>query len=364
MAFEDWFVAHARVSSKPHKGITLDDKMMFFQQLGTLVASGTPLLQAVEIGAEQCQSLKLQRVLEQIANRVASGSSVHAAASNYIGIFEQYWIEVIRTGEVTGKMALVLEELNKQIHESKETHRKIMATLMYPIILVCVSIGCITGLLWGVVPVFAKMFKDMGAELPGITQFVVDLSDWITKYGLYCVIGMGVCVFFIRRYAKTDAGRRRFLGVGIGLPMVGELIVQAAMYRFSSNIALLLRSGIPMMESLETVEGVFSTNPPYRDAMIRVRSRVAAGRTLASSLEETGIFTTMISNMVRVGEESGQLALVMEQMAPYYKERMETMIGRVTKLLEPAIIAFMGVTVAGLMLSIYMPMFEMSGKMH
>jgi len=364
MAFEDWFVAHARVSSKPHKGITLDDKMMFFQQLGTLVASGTPLLQAVEIGAEQCQSLKLRRVLEQIANRVASGSSVHAAASNYIGIFEQYWIEVIRTGEVTGKMSLVLEELNKQIHESKETHRKIMATLMYPIILICVSVCCVTGLLWGVVPVFAKMFKDMGAELPGITQFVVDLSDWITKYGLYCVLGMGFAVFMIRRYSKTDSGRRRFLGVGIGLPMVGELIVQAAMYRFASNIALLLRSGIPMMESLETVEGVFSTNPPYRDAMSRVRSRVAAGRTLASSLEETGIFTTMISNMVRVGEESGQLALVMEQMAPYYKERMETMIGRVTKLLEPTIIAFMGVTVAGLMLSIYMPMFEMSGKMH
>jgi type IV pilus assembly protein PilC len=134
------------------------------------------------------------------------------------------------------------------------------------------------------------------------------------------------------------------------------------MYRFASNLSLLLKSGIPMMESLETIEGVFSTNPPYRDAMVRVRTRVASGRSLASALDETGIFTTMITNMVRVGEESGQLALVMQQMAPYYKERMETMIGRVTKLLEPVIIAGMGVTIAGLMLSIYMPMFEMSGK--
>lgn len=362
MAFEDWFIAHARVSSKPHKKITLDDKMMFFQQLATLVSSGTPLLQAVEISAEQCQSLKLQRILEQIASRVASGSSVHAAAANYTGVFEHYWIEVIRTGEVTGQMSMVLAELNKQIHASKETSRKVMGALMYPIILICVAIVVVVLMLWMVVPTFAKMFKDMGAELPGITQFVVDLSDGIVKYGPYVVVVVVIAVVAIKKYSKTDSGRRKFIGIGIGLPMIGELIVQAAMYRFASNIALLLRSGIPMMESLQTVEGVFRTSPPYRDALVRVQTRVAAGRTLAASLAETGLFTTMITNMVRVGEESGQLAIVMDQMAPYYKERMETMIGRVTKLLEPVIIAGMGVTVAGLMLAIYMPMFEMSGK--
>ena len=362
MAFEDAFIAHARVSSKPHKKITLDDKMMFFQQLATLVSSGTPLLQAVEIGAQQCQSIKLKHVLEQIASRVASGSSVHAAAANFTDIFDRYWIEVIRTGEVTGKMSMVLGELNKQIHESQETRRKISGALTYPMILICVAITSISAMLWLVVPTFAKMFKDMGAELPGITQFVVDLSNGIVVYGPYGLVALIGAVFTVRKYAKTDGGRRRLIGVGIGLPMIGELIVQAAMYRFSSNLALLLKSGIPMMESLQTVEGVFHTSPPYRDALSRVRGRVAAGRSLAASLEETGIFTSMITNMVHVGEESGQLAIVMEQMAPYYKDRMQTMIGRVTKLLEPIIIAGMGVTIAGLMLSIYMPMFEMSGK--
>ena len=160
------------------------------------------------------------------------------------------------------------------------------------------------------------------------------------------------------------AGRRRLIGVGIGLPMVGELIVQAAMYQFASNIALLLKSGVPMLETLGVLEGVFHTSPVYRDALDSVQNRVAAGRPLAASLDETGLFTTMITNMVRVGEESGQLAMVMEQIAPYYKERMETMIARVTKLLEPVIIMGMGTTVAGLMLSIYLPMFEMAGKVH
>ena len=136
------------------------------------------------------------------------------------------------------------------------------------------------------------------------------------------------------------------------------------MYRFASNISLLLKSGIPMLETLSVLEGVFQTSPAYRDALARVQTRVAAGRSLAMSLEETGLFTTMITNMVRIGEESGQLSLVMEQLAPYYKEKTETMIGRVTKLLEPLIIVGMGSTVAGLMLSIYLPMFEMAGKVH
>ena len=146
--------------------------------------------------------------------------------------------------------------------------------------------------------------------------------------------------------------------------MVGDLIVQSAMYRFASSISLLLKSGIPMLETISTLEGVFHTNPIYRDALARVHNRVAAGRPLAASLEETGLFTTMLINMIHIGEESGQLAPVMEQIAPYYKEQMETLIGRVTKLLEPVIIMGMGITVAGMMMSIYMPMFEMAGNVH
>ena len=364
MAFEDWFIAHARVSSKPHKAISLDDKMTFFQQLGTLVASGTPLLQAMEICADQSQSLKLRAVLEHIASRVASGSSVHAAAANFPNVFLHHWVEVIRTGEITGQMTLVLSELNNQIRESRETRRKVMGSLMYPIILVCVAVGAVTAMLWLVVPMFAKMFNDMGAELPGIDSVCRELFElacelWTLRRRVPVIAGIG-----LKQYSKTENGRRQFIGVGIGLPMIGELIVNAAMYQFASNLALLLKSGIPMLETLGTLEGVFYTSPVYRDALVRIQTRVAAGRPLYASLEETGLFTTMITNMVRTGEESGQLSQVMEQMAPYYKEKMEIMIHRVTKLLEPIIIMGMGSTVAGLMLSIYMPMFEMAGKVH
>jgi type IV pilus assembly protein PilC len=364
MAFEDWFIARARVSSKPHKKISMDDKMTFFQQLSTLIASGTPLLQAIQIAAQQSQSLKMRRVLEEVAGRVSAGSSMHAAAANYPHLFQHHWIEVIRTGEITGQMASVLLELNKQIRESRETSRKVKGSLMYPIVLICVAVIAVTAMLWLVVPTFAAMFKDMGAELPGITQFVVDSSNFIVRYGIYIVLGAVALAVAFRQYMKTESGRRRVIGIGISLPMFGELIVQAAMYRFASNIALLLKSGIPMMETLVALGGVFHSNPIYRDALAKVQNRVSAGRPLATSLDEIGLFTTMMTSMVRIGEESGQLAPVMEQLAPYYKEKMESLISRVTKLLEPVIIMGMGITVAGLMMSIYLPMFEMAGKIH
>jgi type IV pilus assembly protein PilC len=362
VAFEEWVAAHARVSSKPHKGLKLDDTLSFFHQLSTLISSGTPLLQSLKLAGEQNQSLKLSAVLAEITAKVAAGSTFHQAAAEHTKVFEHHWVEIIRTGELTGKMASVLQELNKQIREARETRKKVSGALSYPIILICVAIIAVTVMLWMVVPTFANMFKDMGAELPAITQYVVNASGFIVKYGIYIAIGLGLVIFGIKKYGATESGRRNFGGIGLVLPMIGELIVMMAMYRFASNISLLLKSGVPMLEALTVIRGVFRTSPIFREALTRAQSRVAAGRPLAAALEETGLFTPMMTNLVHIGEESGQLAAVMEQIAPYYKEKMQGLITSVTKLLEPVIIMGMGTTIAGLMLAIYLPMFEMSGK--
>ena len=362
MPFEEWVVGHARVAKRPHKAAKLEDTLAFFHQLSTLVNSGTPLLQAMKIAAAQCESIKLRSVLEQITAKVAAGSTFHTAAAAYPQIFEFQWIEAIRTGEVTGKMALVLVELNKQIRDSRETKRKVKASLMYPCILICVAIIAVTVMLWMVVPTFAKMFNDMGAKLPAITQYVVDASNFIVTYGLYILGTVVVFIVGFRKFMKTEPGRRYVGGTLMVLPSVGELMVQLAMYKFASNLSLLLKSGVPMLETINTVKGIFQNDPLYRDALERVSARVASGKALYVSLQETGLFLPMLTSMVQVGEESGQLALVMEQIAPFYKEKMETMILKVTKMLEPLIIMFMGTSIAGLMLAIYMPMFEMAGN--
>ncbi len=362
MPFEEWVVAHARVSKKPHRGAKLEDTLAFFHQLSTLVTSGTPLLQALKIASAQCESTRLRAILEQITIRVSSGSTFHSAAASYPQIFEFQWIEAIRTGEVTGKMSQVLVELNKQIRDARETKRKVKASLMYPMILICVAVIAVTVMLWMVVPTFAKMFKDMDAKLPAITQYVVDASDFIVHYGLYILVTVVVVVLVFKKFMKTENGKRYVGGSLMVLPSVGELMVQMAMYKFASNLSLLLKSGVPMLETINTVKGIFQNDPLYRDALERVSARVAAGKALYLSLQETGLFLPMLTSMVQVGEESGQLAAVMEQIAPFFKEKMETMVLKVTKMLEPIIIMFMGISIAGLMLAIYMPMFEMAGN--
>lgn len=364
MGFEEWVVGHARMSSKSHSGAKLDDKLSFFHQLSTLVCSGTPLLQALKICATQNQSVKMRHVLTEIVNRVGAGSSFHGAAAAFPGVFEHHWVEVIKTGEVTGKMASVLQELNKQIQESRETRRKVVGALMYPMILVVVAVVAVTVMLWMVVPTFAKMFKDMGAELPGITQFVVDASHYVVQYGPFGLVVVVAAVAGFKLYMKTESGRLYVGGSMMVLPMVGDLCVQMAMYKFAASIALLLKSGVPMLETMHTLIGVFHTNPLYRKALTGAQNKVASGRSLAASLEETGLFPSMMTDMVRIGEESGQLATVMEQIAPYYKQKMETLVLKVTKMLEPVIIVGMGTTIAGLMLAIYLPMFEMAGKIN
>lgn len=364
MAFEDWFIAHARVSSRPHRRATMDDKMAFFQQLATLISAGSPLLEAINLAAEHSQSTRLRQVLTEIAERVSSGSSLSNAAGEYRDIFEHYWIEVMRTGEITGNMAMVLTELNKTILETRETRRKISGALTYPVILIFAAVGAVTLMLWLVVPTFAEMFKQLGTTLPGMTQFVVDLSDFIVKNGLYVLGGaFGVGAAF-RFYWRTEGGRRRISAIAMALPLAGDLMVQSAMYRFAANIALLLKSGIPMLEALGVLRKVFQLDPIYRDAIEQAENRVASGWSLMAALEESALFTTMITSMVRIGEESGQLAPVMERIAPYYKERMQSFIAKVTKLMEPVIIVGLGGTIAVLMLAIYMPMFEMAGKVH
>jgi type IV pilus assembly protein PilC len=364
LEFTQWVVDHARVSKKQHNPSKIEDTLSFFHQLSTLISSGTPLLQSIKIAADQCESKKLQGVLAQIVTKVSAGSTFYMAAAAFPEVFEFQWLEAIRTGEVTGKMAAVLVELNKQVRDSRETKRKIKGALTYPIILICVAITAVTAMLWFVVPTFSKMFHDMGAELPTLTQYVVDASNWISAYGYYVVGGIVAFVVAFKKFLKTEAGRLYVGGLLMVLPTVGQLIIEMAMYRFASNAGLLLKSGVPMMETLGTLRGIFQTNPYYRDALERVQSRVGSGKPLYSSLEETGLFLPMLTSMVKVGEESGQLGPVMEQIAPFYKEKMETMIMKVTKMLEPIIVMGMGITIATLMLSIYLPMFEMAGKVH
>jgi type IV pilus assembly protein PilC len=364
MSFDSWMVSRARVDVRQHRRIKLDDKVAMFQQLATLIASGTPLMQALKICSQQAESRELQTVLADVAAAVASGTSLRDAMSAHPKVFEVHWLGVIQGGEMSGALAIVLQDLSRQIAEYRDTRRKLVGTLIYPVSLVVIAVAAVATMLTCVVPTFAKMFQEMDAELPGITQFVMRASDGAAQYGLFVLAGFVVVGLLLRRLFKTEQGLRLVSSVSIANPVTGMLVVNTAMYRFAAQAGLLLKSGVAMLDMLEGLEGVFHRNPVYRDALQMVQRRVASGRSLADSLEQTGLFTGLVVNMVRTGEETGRLASVMDQLAPYYRDKASASVTAATKLLEPAIIVALGAMISAIMLAIYLPMFELSGKVH
>lgn len=351
----------ARVSSKRHKAIKGDDIFSFFQQLSTMIQAGMPLMDALQLSGEQSQSTKLGAVIEQIADRVGAGSSLHAAASDYPRIFESHWVQVIRTGEISGQIGPLLGRLTQNMKESREAKGKLISAMIYPSIIFCVAIAALVIMLWFVVPTFTQFFTETGTTLPGITRFVIGLSGFFQHYGLFLVaLVVGGAVGF-RYWVKTPNGGRIFVSILLAVPLFGEVLVQSCMERFATNLALLLRAGMPLLEGLYALDGIFEKNVPYREALDIVQKRVASGNSLASGLKEANLFTPIMVNLVRVGEESGQLAQVLEQVSVYYKQKVAALAHRITGMIEPVIILGMGVTVAVILTAIYLPMFSMGG---
>ncbi|OYP29392.1 type II secretion system F family protein [Rhodopirellula sp. MGV] len=364
MSLDRWFLKRARTASQKHRRANLDDKMTFFQQLGSLLSSGTPLLQAIRLAAAQNQSVTLSQAMDDVADRVASGTRLHIAMQSSSDLFPMHWNAMIATGEATGKLDEVLADLNQQIRELADTRRKVVGAMIYPCVLIFVAVLVVLAMLWFVVPTFGEMFDEMGAKLPGVTLFVLEISDTLATYGLYAFGVLVFSVWALRRWLKTGPGRHYATSLLVAIPIVGDLVIQSSMYRFASNLALMLRSGVPMLETMQTVADLFAAQPPFREAILDARNRLAAGRSLADGLQESGLFTTMMINAVRVGEESAQLGKVMEEIAPYYREKSQAFVTRVTKLTEPIIIMVMGGIISVVMLAIYIPMFEMAGNVH
>lgn len=355
-----WLQRHVRTSAKQHARVTGEDKLLFFQQLTTLFAAGTPLLEALRIATAQSQSKQMQGVIRTIADRVAGGHSLHQAAGDFPKVFDRQWTEVIKTGEISGQLAEVLTSLTRHIDSVRQMRSKLISAMIYPCILLAVSVAAVAVMLWKVVPTFAGFFKEFGSKLPELTQSVIDLSAFLQHNGPYLLAGLIGAVVGLRYYLKTDKGRRLFNHIALTTPVLGQCVVQACMARFATNMVLLLRSGLPLLEAIVSLKGVFQSNAVYRDALRHIEQRVAGGGALAAALEESGLFTPLMVSMVRVGEESGELARVLEEVAAYYEKRVQALIGRLTGAVEPVVILLMGVTVAVILLSIYLPMFQIA----
>lgn len=351
---------HIRISTKLHPRIKPDDKLQFFHHLTTLFAAGTPLLEALQIAATQSQSQKMQTVIKTIAERVAGGASLYQAASDYPKVFDKQWTEVIKTGEMSGQLSDVLTALTGYIMAGREMKSQIVSAMIYPCIMFGVAVVAVIVMLWKVVPVFADFFSDADSALPAITQTVINTSEFLQKRGVVLFAGIAAIGFALRQYLRTEQGKKVKSQVLLVLPMVGECVVYVQMEKFATNMVLLLKSGLPLLETIGSLQGVFHNNTVYRDAMGTIQKRIASGGGLAVTMEESKLFTSMVISMVKVGEESGELAAVLEEIAKYYREKVKDMVERLTSSIEPVVILGMGVSVAVILTSIYLPMFQMA----
>ncbi|MBN1787223.1 MAG: type II secretion system F family protein [Sedimentisphaerales bacterium] len=342
-----------------HRWIKNEDKMQFFHHLTTLFSAGTPLLEALQIASHQTQSRRMKDVILQVTNKVSAGNSLNQALSDFPKIFETQWVEIIKTGELSGQLTQVLTALGEHIKESKELHTKVVSAMIYPIIMCVVAVAAVVIMLWKVVPVFTAFFEDFGSKLPPITQVVVDTSAFLQQRGLMMLGCIAVGVFLARMYFKTKKGKSLLDRALLSVPMIGELIVYANMEKFATNMVLLLENGLPMMETLGSLKGVF-TNSVYQEVIDEIQHKVSGGSGLTVPMEESGLFTSMLVSMVKIGEESGELVKVLREVAVYYRDRLKEIVERVVVCIEPVVIVGMGVSVAVILTSIYLPMFQMA----
>ncbi len=357
---KSWLEGKARISSKPHDKITRDDRLTLLSQLATLLNAGTPLLETLQLSAAQTLSTKLRETVMAVASQVAAGTPLHRACAQHPKVFKQHWVEIIAVGEMTGEMGNVIEKLSIQAQQDEKTRSKLVSAMMYPAIMIIVAFLCVVVMLWKVVPTFAGFFDDFGAKLPGITQAVLDMSDFVRRRGLIVLGGIAVSVVALRYWFRRESGRYALNVSTMATPVIGEMIVRVAMQKLASTLALLLKSGIPLLQALETVRSVMQSNVLYRRAIQHAENRVSNGAPLAASLEETKLFPTMVVGMIRVGEDTGKLPQVLEQIATYYGQKVEIALQRVMNLVEPTIIVLMGVVIGTIMAAIYLPMFQLS----
>jgi type IV pilus assembly protein PilC len=350
-----------RVSTKMHKKVEDLDVLSFFQQLSTLFRAGTPIYEAITIASSQCQSESFRVVIDAVARKVAAGEALNEALAATPEYFKTEWVQVIRSGEQSGKLGDILVQLVTQIDAANVMRSKLVSAMMYPCIMFSVSLVAVGVMLVKVVPTFAQMFDSMGNELPGITQGVLSVSDFLQQRGLLILGGLFVGWTGLRRYLRTPDGARNRDRLLVGLPLVGEVMVQSCMQKFALNTALLLRSGLPLLEAIQAMRGIFTSNFVYEGALGRVEKHVERGGAMADGLEQTGVFTTFVVSMCRIGEESGTLPDVLDEVELFYRRKVETLVERVTGSLETVVIIFMGVAVAVILCSVYLPMFSMAG---
>jgi type IV pilus assembly protein PilC len=339
--------------------ITDKDLVVFTRQFATMIDAGLPLVQCLEILASQADNKTLGKLLTEVKLDVEAGSTYADALKKHPKVFDNLYTNMVRAGEAGGMLDTILQRLAKQMEKAAKLKAQIKSAMVYPAAIVVVAIVVVSVLLIWVIPIFAKMFADFGGSLPVLTQFVIDLSNFMQKYILFMAAGAGVGIWLLRRYYHTAAGRLKIDGMALKLPVIGELIRKISVARFTRTFGTLIQSGVPIMDSLEIVART-AGNVVVENAIMAARTSVGEGKTLAEPIGKTGVFPPMVVQMISVGEATGALDAMLAKIADFYDDEVDTAVAMLTSLLEPALMVFLGTVIGFIVIAMYLPIFKMA----
>lgn len=343
-------------------GGSVDTKelVVFTRQFATMIDSGLPLVQCLDILAGQQQNKTFRAALFNIKESVESGSTFADALSKHPKIFDQLFVNLIAAGEIGGILDTILNRLAAYIEKAMKLKKQVKGAMVYPATIISIAVVVIGVILVFVIPTFAKMFADFGGTLPAPTQFVIALSNFLQKYVLVIIgIFYGIKVA-ISKYYATPVGRVVMDRLFLKLPVVGVLIRKVAVAKFTRTLGTMISSGVPIMDGLDIVAKT-AGNKIVEEAIYKVRQAISEGKTMAEPLGESGVFPPMVVQMISVGEATGAMDAMLNKIADFYDEEVDDAVGNLTAMMEPLLMLFLGTTVGGLVVAMYLPIFKLAG---
>jgi len=336
------------------------DLVVFTRQFATMIDSGLPLVQCLDILASQQLNKTFKSALQNIKESVESGSTFADALSKHPKIFDQLYVNLIAAGEVGGILDTILNRLAAYIEKALKLKKQVKGAMVYPATIISIAVVVIGVILVFVIPTFAKMFADFGGTLPMPTLIVIAMSNFLQKYILVIIGAIYLIKMAIGKYYATPAGRKIMDRLFLNLPVVGVLIRKVSVAKFTRTLGTMISSGVPIMDGLEIVAKT-AGNKIVEDAIYRVRTAISEGKTMSEPLGESGVFPPMVVQMIAVGEATGAMDAMLNKIADFYDDEVDDAVGNLTAMMEPLLMLFLGVTVGGLVVAMYLPIFKLAG---
>ena len=338
--------------------ITQRDVVIFTRQLATMIDAGLPIVQALDLLARQTENKTFSGVIATLKNEVESGSAFAESLARHPAVFDELYINMVSAGEMGGMLDTILVRLAAYMEKAMKLKAQIKSAMIYPISVVCVAVLVTALLLAYVIPVFSEMFAGFGEELPLPTQLAINLSAVVVAYFWYLVAGSVGTLVSMRAYYRTERGRQTIDGLVLRLPLIGDIVRKAAVARFTRTLSTLVSSGVPILDAL-AITGKTAGNTVVEKAVLAARQSIGEGKTLADPLIKSQVFPPMVCQMVQVGETTGALDTMLAKIADFYDDEVDTAASNLTTLVEPVVILFLGIIIGGLVVSMYLPIFQL-----